>query len=334
MIGGLDPTTAIAIALALVTAVTTVLVSMAVAGGGNARRFTRRLQEVSTRKEGDAVRTGAAEQRSLTRRESATPGIDRIFRLLPRREVLVERLARTGREISVGQYMLVSFGIVAAATVGVGYFVLGKFGIGPTLLFGLAIGLFLPHFVVGRMGKKRVARFVGLFPEAIDLMVRALRAGLPITEAIVNAGQEMGDPIGVEFRSIESGMKLGRDLDSLLWDIAKRIDVPEFRFFIIALSVQRETGGNLAETLNNLSLVLRGRRAMRAKARAMASEARASTMILGSLPVLVTIMLCFTSPGYISPLFTDVRGLILLAIAVGMLVTGVSIMVWMAKFEI
>jgi len=334
MIGGLDPTTAIAIALALVTAVTTVLVSMAVAGGGNARRFTRRLQEVSTRKEGDAVRTGAAEQRSLTRRESATPGIDRIFRLLPRREVLVERLARTGREISVGQYMLVSFGIVAAAIVGVGYFVLGKFGIGPTLLFGLAIGLFLPHFVVGRMGKKRVARFVGLFPEAIDLMVRALRAGLPITEAIVNAGQEMGDPIGVEFRSIESGMKLGRDLDSLLWDIAKRIDVPEFRFFIIALSVQRETGGNLAETLNNLSLVLRGRRAMRAKARAMASEARASTMILGSLPVLVTIMLCFTSPGYISPLFTDVRGLILLAIAVGMLVTGVSIMVWMAKFEI
>ncbi len=98
--------------------------------------------------------------------------------------------------------------------------------------------------------------------------------------------------------------------------------------------MQRETGGNLAETLNNLSLVLRGRRAMRAKARAMASEARASTMILGSLPVLVTIMLSFTSPGYIAPLFTDVRGLILLAIAIGMLLTGVTIMVWMAKFEI
>jgi tight adherence protein B len=334
MIGGLDPATAIAIAIALVTAVTTVLVTMAVAGGGSARRFSRRLQEVSTRKEGEATRANTAQQRSLTRRESATPGIDRIFRLLPRREVLIERLARTGRDISVGQYMLVTFALVAVATLGVGYFVFAKFGAGPTVLFGVAIGMFLPHFIVGRMGKKRVQRFVGLFPEAIDLMVRALRAGLPITEAIVNAGQEMGDPIGVEFRSIESGMKLGRDLDSLLWDIAKRIDVPEFRFFIIALSVQRETGGNLAETLNNLSLVLRGRRAMRAKARAMASEARASTMILGSLPVLVTIMLSFTSPGYIAPLFTDVRGLILLAIAVGMLGTGVGIMVWMAKFEI
>jgi tight adherence protein B len=333
MIGGLDPAITIAIAIGLVSAVTMLLITVAFAGVGNARRFTRRLQEVSTRK-GEAARAGASKERSLTRRDSATPGIDRIFRLLPRREVLIERLSRTGREISVGQYMLVTFAVIAAATVGIGYFTFAKFGIWPTLLFGIAVGLFIPHFVVGRMGKKRVQRFVGLFPEAIDLMVRALRAGLPITEAIVNAGQEMGDPIGVEFRSVESGMKLGRDLDSLLWDIAKRIDVPEFRFFIIALSVQRETGGNLAETLNNLSLVLRGRRTMRAKARAMASEARASTMILGSLPVLVTVMLSFTSPGYIAPLFTDVRGLILLAIAVGMLLTGCTIMVWMAKFEI
>jgi len=177
-------------------------------------------------------------------------------------------------------------------------------------------------------------RFINLFPEAIDLMVRALRAGLPVTEAIINAGQEIGDPVGVELRSIEAGMRLGRDLDSLLWDIAKRITAPEFRFFIIALSVQRETGGNLAETLNNLSDVLRRRRAMRAKARAMASEARASTMILGSLPILVSIILSITSPTYIAPLFTDVRGLILVGVAVGMLLSGIGIMVKMAKFEI
>jgi len=228
----------------------------------------------------------------------------------------------------------VTISVIAVATLSVGYYVFAKFGLVITLGFCVALGLFLPHWYIGRMGKKRVARFVALFPEAIDLMVRALRAGLPITEAIVNAGQEIGDPIGVEFRGIEAGMKLGRDLDSLLWDIAKRIEVSEFRFFIIALSVQRETGGNLAETLNNLSLVLRGRRAMRAKARAMASEARASTAILGSLPVLVTIMLMFTSPTYISPLFTDVRGLILLGVAVGMLLSGVGIMVRMARFEI
>ncbi len=330
MLGILNPATEITIALGVLSAIILLIVSMAFADASS-RRFTRRLQEVATRKP-EVARAAQAQQRSLTRRESATPGIDRLFRLLPRREALVERLARTGREISVGQYMLATIAVIAAVTVGI--LVFTKFTLVPSLMFGLAIGLFIPHWLIGRMGKKRVARFVALFPEAIDLMVRALRAGLPITEAIVNAGQEIGDPIGVEFRGIESGMKLGRDLDSLLWDIAKRIEVSEFRFFIIALSVQRETGGNLAETLNNLSLVLRGRRAMRAKARAMASEARASTAILGSLPILVTIMLMFTSPTYISPLFTDVRGLILLGIAVGMLLSGVGIMVKMARFEI
>ena len=118
-------------------------------------------------------------------------------------------------------------------------------------------------------------------------MVRALRSGLPISEAIVGAGREIADPVGCELRLVESGMRLGRDLEALLWDIAKRIDTPEFRFFIIALSVQRETGGNLAETLANLAEALRRRRQMRAKVRAMSSETRATTMILGGLPLVV-----------------------------------------------
>jgi tight adherence protein B len=330
MLGILSPATEIAIALGLLSAIAMLLVTVAFAGG-NSRRFARRLQEVTTRKP-EAARTSEPARRSLTRRGSATPGIDRLFRLLPRREALVERLARTGREISVGQYMIVTIVVIVILTAGI--LIFGRFSLMASLMFGFAAGLFIPHWLTGRMGRKRIARFVALFPEAIDLMVRALRAGLPITEAIVNAGQEIGDPIGVEFRGIEAGMRLGRDLDSLLWDIAKRIDVAEFRFFIIALSVQRETGGNLAETLNNLSLVLRGRRAMRAKARAMASEARASTAILGSLPILVTMTLMFTSPNYISPMFSDVRGLIMLGIAVGMLLSGIAIMIRMAKFEI
>jgi len=227
---------------------------------------------------------------------------------------------------------MVTLGLMVFTTIAVMIFF--KLTLVPSLAFGAALGAFVPHYLVGRMGRRRVARFISLFPEAIDLMVRALRAGLPVTEAIINAGQEIGDPVGAEFRGIEAGMRLGRDLDSLLWDIAKRISAPEFRFFIIALSVQRETGGNLAETLNNLSEVLRRRRAMRAKARAMASEARASTMILGSLPIVVTIILSFSSPTYIAPLFTDVRGLMLVGVAVSMLLTGIGVMVKMARFEI
>src|SRR5579862_9552055 len=332
MTGMLDPATEFALLIGVMGGLTTALIVFAFAGG-NSRRLTRRLEEVADRKVSSERRGGGASPtRSLSRRGSATPGIDRIFRLLPRREALVDRLGKTGRVISVGQYMIATIIAIAVATVAIWIFV--RLNPMACLLFGAAIGVFIPHYIIGRIGRRRVARFIGLFPEAIDLMVRALRAGLPVTEAIINAGQEIGDPVGVEFRGIEAGMRLGRDLDSLLWEIAKRIAAPEFRFFIIALSVQRETGGNLAETLNNLSEVLRRRRAMRAKARAMASEARASTMILGSLPILVTIILMITSPTYVQPLFTDVRGLMLLGVAVGMLLLGVGVMVRMARFEI
>src|SRR6266567_9645932 len=171
MLGILNPATEIAIALGLLTGIVMVIVSMAFADA-NSRRFTRRLQEVTTRKPEAGHAAAATQQRSLTRRESATPGIDRLFLLLPRREALVERLARTGREISVGQYMLATIAVVAAVTVGI--LVFTKFSLVPSLMFGLAIGLFIPHWLIGRMGKKRIARFVALFPEAIDLMVRAL----------------------------------------------------------------------------------------------------------------------------------------------------------------
>ncbi len=298
------------------------------------RRYNRRLKSVYSRAKGAAgpVAASAAAQ-SLARIDSATPKFDRVARRwLPRRELLAARLARTGRSISIGQYamaMLIVAAVAAAAVLG-----LTPLGPMPGGLIGLFIGLWLPHWFVGRMGKRRVAAFLALFPDAIDLMVRAIRSGLPISEAIINAGNEIPDPVGAEFRLIESGMRLGRDLETLLWDIAKRIDAPEFRFFIIAMSVQRETGGNLAETLSNLAEALRRRRQMRAKVRAMSSETRATTMILGGLPVVVIGLLFLTSPDYLKPLFHDARGYILDGIAVGMLIAGVSIMNRMARFEI
>jgi tight adherence protein B len=326
----LDPLTVAALAVGLATATGFLLVAAAVEGPVGRRRLARRLDAVKGQKRGAA--SGDKEVRSLSMRGNISKMDQVARRWMPRRELLVARLERTGRSITIGQYMvftLILAGIIAAGiTSGAGLPVL------PSLLVGVGLGVALPHIVIGKLGKRRVAAFINLFPDAIDLMVRALRSGLPISEAIIMASHEIGDPIGSEFRTIESGMRLGRDLESLLWDIGKRIDAPEFRFFIIALSVQRETGGNLAETLSNLSDVLRRRRTMRAKARAMASEARASTMILGSLPFIVTIILMTTSPTYIMPLFGDIRGLALIGLALFMLATGIGIMVKMAKFEI
>jgi tight adherence protein B len=331
--GMLDPTTLVALGLGIMMALGSVSV-IAVATSPAGRRYRRRLASVGVqRRPGAVAAVGTPETRTLSRRTSSTPGMDRFVKgWLPRRDLLAARLACTGRAITIGHYAMATVGLIAVSSILAFIFI--RLAILPTLLIGLAIGVGLPHFVIGSMGKRRVKAFLNLFPDAIDLMVRALRSGLPISEAIVGAANEIADPVGAEFRTIESGMRMGRDLDSLLWDIAKRIDTPELRFFIIALGVQRETGGNLAETLSNLADLLRRRRSMRQKARAMASEARASTMILGSLPIVVTLILFLTSPAYIMLLFTDVRGLILLGIATGMMVTGIGIMVRMAKFEI
>jgi tight adherence protein B len=282
---------------------------------------------------GQAAGIPAAAVAQLAMAQSATPKIDRVARRwLPRRDLLAARLARTGRAMTIGQYALVIVGVAAVSTSGLVAFT--PVGAAPCALVGLFLGTALPHLVVSRLGKRRVAAFIALFPDAIDLMVRALRSGLPISEAIVGAAHEIADPVGCELRLVESGMRIGRDLEALLWDIAKRIDTPEFRFFIIALSVQRETGGNLGETLANLADALRRRRQMRAKIHAMSSETRATTMILGGLPVVVIGLLMLTSPGYLAPLFHDVRGFCVDGAAVAMLVIGVTIMNKMARFEI
>jgi tight adherence protein B len=308
------------------------LLAYVVSEGASNRRFKRRLAGIRDRAQG-VVSVEAVATRSLARQQSATPRIDRIARQwLPRREILAHRLARTGRRISVGQYAMAVVG--SAVLVAITLVSITPIGVVASLLVGLLVGNALPHMVIGRMGKRRVAAFIGLFPEAIDLMVRALRSGLPISEAIVGAGREIGDPVGDELGRVEAGLRMGRDLEKLLWDIANRIDVPEFRFFIIALSVQRETGGNLAETLANLGDVLRRRRQMRAKVRAMSSETRTTTMILAGMPVLVIVMLGLTSPQYLAPLYSDIRGFVLDGLALIMLGTGVGIMTKMARFEI
>jgi tight adherence protein B len=318
--------------LAAVSALLAFAALMLVFGRLAQRRYKRRLRSVYHRAAGGTGPAAAVTQ-SLVRAESSTPKIDRVARRwLPRREILATRLARTGRTISIGQYAMMIIGVATIGTLAV--VGLTPLGLMPSALIGLFLGLWLPHLVVGRMGNRRVAAFLALFPDAIDLMVRALRSGVPVSEAIVNAGNEIADPVGCELQVIESGMRLGRDLETLLWDIAKRIDAPEFRFFIIAMSVQRETGGNLAETLSNLAEALRRRRQMRAKVRAMSSETRATTMILGGLPLVVIGLLALTSPNYLQPLFHDIRGYILDGVAVAMLVTGVSIMNRMARFEI
>jgi len=199
---------------------------------------------------------------------------------------------------------------------------------------GLFVGAGVPHWVVGFFIKRRIARFTAKFPDAIELLVRGLRSGLPITETISVVGQEVDGPIGEEFRSVSDKMKIGRTLDAALQETSDRLGTPEFQFFVITIAIQRETGGNLAETLANLADVLRQRSQMKLKIKAMSSESKASALIVGALPFIVFGMIWFINNGYMLKFFKDERlmvagggGLIWMAI-------GAFIMAKMVDFEI
>ena len=202
------------------------------------------------------------------------------------------------------------------------------------MLIGFGAGAWLPVVFIRTMTKRRQARFAKLFPDAIGLIVRGLKAGLPVAETILVVGREVADPVGEEFRSVSDQIKLGQRIEEALWAVARRLEMTDFNFFVITLSVQRETGGNLAQTLENLDDILRKRRQMRLKVKAMSSEAVASASIIGALPFVMAAMLYVVSKSYIMTLFTTSLGLVLTAIGSASLALGVFVMMRMVSFEI
>ena len=252
-------------------------------------------------------------------------------RLLPQPAQLRLRLEATGLPLTLGHYGAATLGAAFLA----GLFLLTA---GASLVVGLfaavTAGLLVPHVAVGIMAGRRKARFLKLFTDAIGLIVRGLRAGLPITETIGVVGREVADPVGEEFRRVADQVRLGRPLEESLWQAAARLKLPEFNFLVISLSVQRETGGNLAETLENLGQILRSRGQMRLKIKAMSSEATASALIIGSLPFVMALLMYLFSQDYLTVLFTNPLGQMMLAGGIVSLVTGAFIMRQMVRFEI
>ena len=253
-------------------------------------------------------------------------------RMMPRRDELQHRLDRTGRKISLTRYALFSLALGVVMTIVLVVLVGAQFVL--ALLVGVMVGLLLPHLMVNRMMKKRTDKFTKLFPDAIELMVRGLRSGLPVTETIKNCGTEIDDPVGIEFRRMSDNIRLGKTLDEALWDASKVLDTPDFKFFVISLAVQKETGGNLAETLGNLADILRKRTQMKLKIKAMSAEGRASAIIVGSLPFVMFGIILAMNYNYASILFTDPRAIVVSIGAMIWMSIGVFIMSRMINFEI
>ncbi len=303
------------------------------AGGDAGRaRLDRRLKRIGGGS-GDRPAEGGRAANVRKRENTANETVERLLdRLLPRRQALADRLDRTGRNIPVWAYVL-----FCAALAGVVALV-GRFGLGlpvaGSLAGGLFIGLALPHYVIGWLVRRRLAKFLSVFPDALDLMVRTVKSGLPISEAIDLAGHELSEPVCGEFRRVSDLMKIGASLEDALWETADRLGLSEFRFFVVGLSVQRETGGNIAETLHNLSQLLRRRQQMKMKVKALSAEARASAWIVGALPFGMFAMLYFVNRPYLSALFEDQRGHVLIGFGLISQLIGVGLMMKMSRFEI
>ena len=301
-------------------------------GGPNVSKATNRRLEVVRERHSKSNEVAAQAQlkRILqTRNQTKMDGLAQ--RLIPKPALLRQRLQQTGRTWTLAQYGLACLGIIA----GISLLLIVK---GLPLLLAVLIGLFagigLPHFIVGKLIKRRVAKFTARFPDAIDLMVRGLRSGLPISETLGVVADEIAGPIGDEFRTVSDKMKIGRSMEAALQETADRLGTPEFQFFVITLAIQRETGGNLAETLANLSEVLRKRAQMKLKIKAMSSESKASAWIVGALPFIVFILIWFINGKYMQTFFTDERLMIAGGGGLIWMGIGVFIMAKMVDFEI
>lgn len=301
----------------------------AFAGPQAGKAGTRRLQQIRFRhSESTAARVESQLKKAIAARK---PSTYKVAGSSSRIEALTVRLDQTGKRWTLAQYAYASIGLGVAIALLV-YLKSGAFLF--SLAFGVVVGAGVPHFVVGRLIKKRVTKFNAKFADAIELLVRGLRSGLPVTETLTVVAQEIDGPVGIEFKGIVDRIKVGRTMEEALQVTADRLGIAEFNFFCITLAIQRETGGNLAETLSNLADVLRKRSQMKLKIRAMSSESKASAYIVGALPFIVFGLIWWINPDYISTFFTDER---LIAIGLGGAVwmgIGVFIMSKMVSFEI
>jgi tight adherence protein B len=247
-----------------------------------------------------------------------------------RRVPLAVRITQSGLKWSKRQFFVIS------ALIGVGFFMLGLLT-GAGLLTAAALsfaGAFgVPYWLLSFLKKRRESKFLDAFPDAVDIIVRGVKAGLPLLDSLKVITTESPEPVKSEFRAIIETQAIGIPLGEACAKLYEDMPLPEANFFGIVIAIQQRAGGNLAEALGNLSRVLRDRKKMKAKIKAMSQEAKASASIIAALPIAVMMMVYFTSPNYISLLWTEPLGRVMLACSAAWMATGVLVMKKMINFD-
>lgn len=324
-----------ALALAVTLSVT-LLLYLAVAPVLDRRaRLRRRIEQVARGSAAAAGGTAGRQGREGARRrdiqarlrEAEERGRPKESRATRYRKML----RQAGVQMSLQRFLVLCsvLGLVAAA-------LYVAFGYPPVFALPVAItvGFGLPRFWLKRKKAKREKQFTLRFADAVDVIVRGIRSGLPVGECLNIIARESPSPVDEVFRQLVESQRLGLTTEQALERAQESMSTSELKFFAIVLTIQQQTGGNLAETLSNLSNILRARKKMSDKVKSLSSEARSSAMIIGSLPFLMTALLWLVNPEYINLLFTDRLGNILILAGLGWMSIGVFIMRQMINFEI
>jgi tight adherence protein B len=243
---------------------------------------------------------------------------------------LAVRIAQAGLNWSKQKFFIIS------AFIGMSMFVIGLLfagGILPAIGLAFAGALGLPLWILTFLKKRRENKFLNAFPDAVDIIVRGIKSGLPLLDCLKMIVVDSPEPLRTEFRAIVETQAVGMPLGEACGKLYERMPVPEANFFGIVISIQQKAGGNLSEALGNLSRVLRDRKKMKAKIQAMSQEAKASASIIGALPIAVMTMVYITSPVYISLLFTEPLGNLMLAASAVWMAMGVLVMKKMINFD-
>jgi len=293
------------------------------------RKADRRMKSV-TRAEPMARPTRAAAAKPRREQiEGTLKDLEERQRKAKRAPISV-RISQAGLSWSKRRFM------VTAAVLGIGAFVLTLVlggGPLPALAFAFAMGCGFPLWLLSFLKKRREARFLDALPDAVDVIVRGIKAGLPLLDSLKLIAQEATEPVRSEFRGIIETQTIGIPLGEACLKLYERIPVPEANFFGIVVFIQQRAGGNLSEALGNLSRVLRDRKKMKAKIKAMSQEAKASAAIIGALPIIVLGLVYFTSPNYIELLWTESLGRVMIACCGIWMTIGIFVMRKMINFD-
>jgi tight adherence protein B len=307
-------------------------VGMAFAGGGANARMVKRAQSITApahRTDRVARRTAPAD--AGQRRKQILKSLKDQERIQRRASVtLAARLQQAGLNVSVRQFWIAS-GVMGALALTL----TAVFRVNILICLGatFAISLGLPRWIVGFLAKRRTAKFTAAFADAIDIVVRGIRSGLPVGDCLKIIAKECPQPLAGEFNRLVESLGMGLTMEQGLEKMYERMPTSELRFFTIVLAIQSKTGGNLAEALANLSTVLRARKLMREKIKALSSEATASAFIIGCLPPGVMILITITTPSYMRVMFTDPRGNLMLLGGAIWMGTGIFVMRRMINFK-